>query len=270
MESSQPLIENKPVVEWHAPRIALMALAFILLAVYFGAQIALAIPVGVWAMTVNPEITQEQLLEFEPLIWAGVIGLGVGALGAAVVAGIWPYAWRLVMPGDPPAFGEWLGWKSPRRLPLWLIGLITVPFTLSVTVAIFLTIGEAEVDVQLQMFSTPMLRLFTPVVVSTVVPLAEELIFRGALYQALLPRRAGISDFARHALPVAVTTVLFAAIHLLAGFQNAPEIAEIALLALYLGLLRAITGSVQASVVGHVVWNLLGSAALVLYNLFPS
>lgn len=83
------------------------------------------------------------------------------------------------------------------------------------------------------------------------VPVVEELLFRGYLYRALelLWSKSGA---------VVVSTVVFGGVHLLGGPRPAATALMVGLL---LGLLRSLTGRIVAPVMFHVVWNSIYYAA---------
>ncbi len=174
-------------------------------------------------------------------------------------------------------FGEWLAWVRPRYLPLWSVPLLTVPVLVLVGLVVFMQFGPTEIDIQMQLFSTPALQAVSLLVVSTIVPVAEEFVFRGALYNALLrPERlratpdgepGGVRRWQRHVVPFIITTLAFASVHLLAGFETVAAIIQIMLLSMFLTLLRSVTGSVKSSVAAHLLWNLIAGVGLIVSNM---
>src|SRR5262249_39040784 len=145
------------------------------------------------------------------------------------------------------------------------------PLVFLVSIAVSAVLGPSEVDAQLQLFTSPARQIFATLVVSTVVPIAEELIFRGGLYSALLPpSHFSTPKWTDHVLPVLVTSPMFSLVHLLGGFQTLPPFIAVGMLSLYLGLLRAFTGSVKASIVGHMTWNLIGAIFISLSFYMPA
>jgi membrane protease YdiL (CAAX protease family) len=135
---------------------------------------------------------------------------------------------------------------------------------LIVLVGVSLTTDIAEIEIQAQMFSTLPLQITSFIVVSTVVPLAEEVIFRGALFNAVMrPSATGLRGLA---VPVIVSSIAFAVLHVPSGFVMLGPILQITLLAFYLGVLRAATDSVIPSVVAHMTWNLVSAAGYALAN----
>jgi membrane protease YdiL (CAAX protease family) len=252
-------------------RLGRWSLAALLFLTYLPLQALVALPVVMILISNGQLSTLEDLERFitsEPGIWLSILAAAVAALATIALAGAWPRLWRWLSGSQDFGPSEWLAWRRPERIGLWRVGLITLPFLLITTAGVERLAGSTEVSAQLYLFSQPGLMIASTLVVSTVAPLAEEFLFRGALYNALLPRRReGVHPWQRHLVPLVVTSLLFAAVHLLAGFETAPSIILITLFSLYLGTLRAVTGSVQAPVLGHVIWNLAGSLALILTNL---
>jgi membrane protease YdiL (CAAX protease family) len=252
-------------------RLGRWSLAALLFLTYLPLQVLAALPV-IMILVYNGQLSTledlERFITSEPGIWLSILAAAVAALATIAVAGAWPHLWRWLSGSQDFGPAEWLAWRQPERIGLWRVGLITLPFLLITTAGVDRLAGPTEVSAQLYLFSQPGLMIASTLVVSTVTPLAEEFLFRGTLYNALLPRRReGVSPWQRHLVPLVVTSLLFAAVHLLAGFETVPSIILITLFSLYLGALRAVTGSVQAPVVGHMIWNLAGSLALILTNL---
>ncbi len=242
----------------------------LLLFSYLILQLVIAFPVLLYLFFAGKISLQSEFAPIEnapPVIWMSLIIAGVTAVITVLVAWGWPLLWRRFKGQD---FGQtgWLSWQKPQRLKEWLIPVITVPFLLVTAAGVDTIIGSAEVETQLTLFSTPALQVFATLIVTTVVPLAEELIFRGALYNALLlPLSVERPPWLRHILPLIVTSFSFSLIHLFAGFESFASILLITLFSFFLGSLRALTGSVRASVMGHVVWNVIGALALTLANM---
>ena len=229
-------------------RLGRWLLAGVLLTTYLPMQVVIAVPFMITLITAQGDITLDnidRLLTSDALLWVTLLSAALAALLTIIVTVAWPVLWeRLTSRDVPPA--EWVAWRRPRRIPLWLVPVITLPM----------------------LFSTPALQAASLITVSTVVPVAEELIFRGALYNALLPPpRAGTPSWQRHIVPFVVSALVFGAVHLLAGFQTAAALIQIALLSLYLSALRALSGSVKTSIMGHLVWNLTAAIGLIVVNM---
>ena len=154
-----------------------------------------------------------------------------------------------------------------RRLELGVLGWVVV--VLGFTVAMFAiniffakllhfdekqigVIEQAMADMRVQpllyALSLPGIMIFTPVV--------EELIFRGALFHALLTTPLGKSG------TVLLTAALWAVVH----GATAPWffVGVIFLMGLILGILLLRFGSLWVTIACHATWNLLN--ALLIYN----
>jgi membrane protease YdiL (CAAX protease family) len=241
-------------------------LAGLLLSTYLVTQIVVIVPVLVYKMATG-EIMNELQASAYLMSEAGLgFVLAGAALGALLTVGV-AVVWSLLSRYDA---GTWIAWQKPLRVRLWLVPLLTILVMLVVLPLIAMTVGEAEVETQLLLFSTVPLQVASTLVVTTVVPFAEEFIFRGAFYNALLPRaRPGAAQWRRHLLPFLATSLLFAAVHVPTGFLSAPSIIMILLLSCFLGALRAWTGSVRPGILAHMVWNLFAAIGLILENLLP-
>lgn len=259
----QEIAISTPADVSRPPRWGLLALVVLLMMAYLGLQLVIAVAFVIWRVANHQPVTPEALANNELFIWVNLIS---GATGAAVTVGlalVWPRVWRLMTSRDYSGLAGWLGWQKPRHVSLWLVPAATLPFMLLVVLGVSQLFGESTVDVQLLLFTTASLRIVTSIVVSTIVPLAEEIMFRGALYNLLLPsKKEGMTEWQRQALPFIVTGLLFASIHLLAGFETPGALVQVAILSFYLSGLRAVTGSVKSSVAGHVTWNLVSALVL--------
>ena len=160
----------------------------------------------------------------------------------------WPRLWSLA---QPPGFG--VAWPR-RRLFFGLavaVGL-AAPW-LGALLTHLLAHGNAVTqDIQQLGRSTPLaLRIPLVFVVVSVGPLAEELLFRGVLLSALLQRwRIGWS--------VAISSLVFALIHLPGLDFQWYALPNLLLLALALAWLRLRSGSIWPAVFAHGLNNLLG------------
>ncbi len=101
--------------------------------------------------------------------------------------------------------------------------------------------------------ATPAMAVLVFVVVVFLAPLCEEIVYRGLLWGAV-ERRVGNRWWA-----MAVTTVVFALAHL--ELTRAPLLLVVAL---PIGIARAVTGRLPAGVVAHQINNLLPGLALAL------
>lgn len=257
-----------PAVDEGAPpepsRLGRWLLALALFIAYLPMQVLLAVPAVAVVVVVGGVTSLEDLLQSDIVLW---MTLGAAALAAAltiVVALVWPRLWALFT-SRPVPLREWLAWRQPEVVPLWSVPFLTLPLLVVIGLVVSLLFGPAEIEIQLQLFSTPALQFASAVVVSTVVPVAEELIFRGALYNAVQPRAAEVEPGRRREIvPFAVTALAFASVHLLAGFETVAAIVQIVILSSFLSGLRAVTGSVKPSIVAHLVWNLTAALGLIV------
>ena len=170
----------------------------------------------------------------------------------------WAPVWSLA---QPPG----LGFVLPRKLqflPLAVLAGLAAPL-LGALLTQLLAHGHAVTqDIQQLGGSIPLwLRLPLVLVVVSVGPLVEELLFRGVLLSALLQRwHAGWA--------VAISSLAFALIHLPGLQYQWYALPALAGLALVLAWLRLRSGSIWPAVVAHSVNNLLAVAGwFVVLNL---
>jgi len=179
------------------------------------------------------------------------LSLGIAApLTLLLVHRKWPQWWSQA---KPPGFGV----ARPRRRLFFglavAVGLVA-PW-LGAWLTGLLAHGHAVTqDIQLLGSSTPLaLRIPLVLVVVSVGPLVEELLFRGVLLSALLQRwHVGWS--------VAISSLAFALIHLPGLDFQWYALPDLVLLALLLAWLRLRSGSIWPAVLAHGLNNLLGVA----------
>jgi membrane protease YdiL (CAAX protease family) len=250
-------------VEPETPRWARWVLAGLLLGTYIVVQLVVIVPVLAYKMASGEIVTEAQVTAFVLSETGLGLALAGAALGAVCTIGL-ALAWSLLSRQGP---GAWIAWRKPLHFKLWLVPLLTVVVMVIVLPLIALAVGEAEVETQMLLFSTGPLQVASTLVVTTVVPFAEEFIFRGAFYNAVLPKaKPGVRAWQRHLAPFLFCSLLFAAIHIPTGFLTAPSIIMILMLSFFLTALRAWTGSVRPSILAHMIWNLFAAVGLILEN----
>ena len=157
--------ETQPVEDYQPPRWAFWVMLIILLLAYMGFQLVFIQPVLIRQASQGIFLTEEELLNYEPFLRAGLIGAGVAGLVVILIAWLWPAIWSRITSTGPV---DWIGWRAPRYLKLWQIALITPAFLIHVGWVIERFLGNAEVEVQIQLFSSPILQMIAVPVVSLV------------------------------------------------------------------------------------------------------
>lgn len=117
--------------------------------------------------------------------------------------------------------------------------------------------GLAMPETTVKVFETIMGEPSGYLAIGILAPLAEELVFRGAVLALLLRLFAGRS----HWLPIALSALIFGAMH-----ANLPQFVNATLMGLLLGWMYWRTNSIAPSVVFHWVNN---SVAYLMFNLMP-
>jgi membrane protease YdiL (CAAX protease family) len=251
-------------------KIWLWVLSILLAGQYIGLQLLVSLPVLIWALLTMPELRRDRseiaLMHVRPLLWATLIGVGVGVAAVLVTVLVWPVLLERLFRAKH-TLAEWVGWRN-MPLAAWLIippmtlmGMIPIVFMITVA------FGAAEVNIQEAMFSDPQIQLGMAILGGSLVPVVEELIFRGALYNALSFRIPGLVGWQREIIPVLGTAIGFAAVHIPAGFTTIPAFLQIFVLSLFLSTLRGVTGSVKASILGHFTWNLFAVVMFLLVSI---
>lgn len=181
-----------------------------------------------------------------------IASLGVAAAGVMLLAQRkWPWLWRQAM---PPGWG----FVRPRQLAYFLVAIIAglaSPLLGGWMTQWFAQGHTVTQDIQQLGGQTPFgLRMALVVLVVTLGPLVEELLFRGVLLSALLQRWSVVTS-------VLLTSSLFALVHL-SGLQfHWYAVPQLFLLALLLAWLRLKSGSIWPAVVAHGTNNLLAVTA---------
>ena len=139
---------------------------------------------------------------------------------------------------DPGALGRWLGWRRGLGRTLWIV----IPVYLFMVIGCEAILVPVETPEEQDMLT--LLRLFSPfqravaaVVICGVVPVAEELFFRGVLG-------------GRSAPAILFSAALFAAVHGTAGF-----FLPLFFFGTVQGLLCRRTGSLIPAILLHALFN---------------
>lgn len=260
------MIVNDPLVGQaapnHPPRLGLWILAVVLGGSYMVIQLLVMVPVVAWLMATGQLRNRQDVLDSPTMILTALAAVAVAATVTIIVALVWPSLWQAISHTPGLSAADWLGWRPAQVIPLGTIALVTPLLVIGLSLAVDRIFHETGPNLQARLFASDLSRILASVIVTTVVPVAEELIFRGALFNALLSFREDLTPWQRNLAPVLVTGVLFAAIHRFTGVDTLAGMVQITILSFYLSGLRAVTGSVKASMLAHFTWNLLGALAL--------
>ncbi len=176
----------------------------------------------------------------------------------------WGQFWAKLTDRPRVSTKEWLAWYQLQGIKLWAVPPLTLLLVAASSQGVNQLIGPTGVDAQTLLVQTRLLQLIAIPVAGILAPVGEELVFRGALYNALLLKeREGLPTWVRHLPAYIMTTLTFVLIHAGAGFQETGSYILLLILSAFLGLLRATTGSVKAAVVGHMTSNLAGLVGLI-------
>jgi membrane protease YdiL (CAAX protease family) len=238
----------RPRVRWGLPDVALAWLAGVVMAVVTGSIVASA--AGVPAGRVSDDVG---------VLLASVIGQAIGVIGTLGL--IARGKGRGSLAADFGLIARIPGGKWPMAAAWLLAGvalqLACLPF-LQLLVDVHGKVETQEVVKQFERARGPILVLFALVVV-TVAPVAEELLFRGALLRALLRRTTP-------AWAVFGSALAFAAVHPLSSPTIGSVIAVPGLFVL--GLVSAglaiRTGNISASILLHAGFNLLTAVSVLI------
>jgi membrane protease YdiL (CAAX protease family) len=237
----------RPRIRWGLPDVGLAWLAGLIVALVTGSIVAGA-----------TDVPSDRISDDVGVLLASVIGQGVGVVGSL---------WLVARYKGRGSLGADFGLVA--RLPGdrwsvtigWLLGgvglqLLIVPF-LQLLVDVHGTVESQEVVQQFERARGPTLVLFAVLVV-TVAPLAEELLFRGALLRGLMRRTTP-------AWAAFGSALAFAAVH---PFTSPSIGSVIAVPGLFvLGMVSAglaiRTGTLSASILLHAGFNLLTAISVI-------
>jgi len=248
-----------------------VALAFTFIVALLAASF-IAVSFMISTGTITPaQLSQSSFQTTPEGIEIALAATAVAEVATILVALLWPWMWSILLGRKPLGLAEWLAWRQPTRLPLWAAAVIAPLIMLPIGILVGQIFGESQVDTQVQMFSSPILRVAASIIVVLIAPPAEEFMFRGAFYNALFPSQtdlqASANSWQRHIIPFVIVSISFALIHLLADFTRVGSIILIFALSFVLTGLRAYTGSTRASVIAHMAWNSLAAVALISQNI---
>ena len=234
--------------------VGLIALYFVL---QFGISLILAVLFGFFFGITHPGDpnmrAQIEALLRQPGVQTAlvIVSLSVSAIGIMVFAyRKWPQPWRVAQaPG-------W-GFTPPTHQAFFIVAVLAglaAPM-LGGLMTQWLAHGhQVTQDIQQLGQRTPWtLRMPLVLLLISLGPLVEELLFRGALLSALLQRWRVLPS-------VLITSALFALVHLAGLDFHWYALPQLFLLALLLAWLRLRSGSIWPAVVAHGTNNLLAAA----------
>jgi membrane protease YdiL (CAAX protease family) len=261
-----PKMPRSPRLQWSSdgytsPRIGaavgLIALYFLLQAVGSGI-IALLMGVAGGFVTIERGIyplgAEIRAMLDQPGMQATLVMLTLVAAAAVIVPLVrrrWPALWSVA---QPPG----LGMALPVHRLFFLLAIVVgvaAPLLGGLLTALLAHGQTVTQDIQnLGTQTPPGLRLALAVVVASLGPLVEEILFRGVLLSALMQRwRVGWS--------VTISAAVFALAHLPSMQWQWYALPDLALLAAALSWLRLRAGSLWPAVLAHGVNNLLAVVA---------
>ncbi len=206
-----------------------------------------------WRELVHPAAIVRSTLE-QPGMQAVLVMLALGLAAATIVLLIWrrwPRLWSLAR---PPGFG----FVHPARAAFFMLAVViglAVP-VIGGWLTQWLAQGHPVTqNIQQLGESTPLgWRIPLVLMVVSLGPLVEELLFRGVLLSALLQRWGSVAA-------IVLSSLAFALAHLPGLDWQVFALPNLLLLALALAWLRMRSGSIWPSVVAHGANNLLAVAA---------
>ncbi|MDQ6646565.1 MAG: CPBP family intramembrane metalloprotease [Pseudomonadota bacterium] len=260
-EISPPSPPPLPLPSFTTERTPGIAIALGLIVLYFVLQMAagllLAVVIGLVEGLGPPDRSHfraaVQTLMQQPAMQTILV---MGSLGLAATS-VFLLAWRkwprLCVQGQPPGFG----FTRPSQYSFLLLAVLAglaAPVLGGLLTQWFAQGHPVTQDIQQLGGRTPLgLRIPLVLLVISVGPVVEELLFRGVLLSALLQRWRAVPS-------VLISSLLFALAHL-SGLQfEWFALPQLILLALLLAWLRLRSGSIWPAVVAHGTNNLLAVA----------
>jgi membrane protease YdiL (CAAX protease family) len=140
-----------------------------------------------------------------------------------------------------------LGLAGPRRIALWIGAAVAVAALLVAAARVSLEVVPATSEAPIQSFVSWPSGLLCFAALGVLLPIGEELFFRGYLYRAALSLGRGAAFW--------ITVVLFVALHAEQSWGNWGGLVAVAVTGLALTGLRARSGSVLIPALAHVLYN---------------
>jgi membrane protease YdiL (CAAX protease family) len=181
-------------------------------------------------------------------LWGSAMGLlkGLAVLLAEIGAALLFAPW--VGPGSDRLTG--LGLRAPSRFRwLWLAGAAMTAVALVATARTALSLVPATGEAPIQTFVSWPSGMLSFAVLGAVVPVGEEVFFRGFVYRASL----GLGRSAAFA----ITVVLFVAMHARQSWGNWGGLVALLITGAVLTALRAASGSSLVPAFSHLLYNLV-------------
>jgi membrane protease YdiL (CAAX protease family) len=170
-------------------------------------------------------------------LWKGV---GLSALQAAVAIAFARWFW----PGDARAA---LGLHGPGRRALWFGAALLAAALLVLSARLSLRLVPATSEAPIQTFVRSPSGMVCFAALGVLLPIGEELFFRGYLYRAALAFGRGAAFF--------VSWLAFALLHAQQSWGNWGGLVSIAVAGAVLTALRALSGSSLVPALAHLLYN---------------
>jgi CAAX protease family protein len=166
--------------------------------------------------------------------------------------------WLVITGGGRRPFLASLGWHwggLSRSARFYLVFGVVVGMH-ALNIALIRILPEAETTPFSEMLkSSNAVRIAVAALAVLTAPIVEEMVYRGILYSSLRKRISATAS-------VTLVTALFVIVHF-AQYKGAwASLAGLTILSLVLTLIRAITKSIRPCVWIHLVYNAVGSAAI--------
>jgi membrane protease YdiL (CAAX protease family) len=176
----------------------------------------------------------------------------------------WPRLWPLAL---PPGFGFTLP-ARPQYFVLAVVVGLAAPMLGGLLTHLLAHDHDVSQNIQqLGRSASPALRIPLVLVVTSLGPLVEELLFRGVLLSSLM-HLAWIPRW-RVRWAVVISSLVFALVHLPGLHWQWYAVPQLMLLALVLAWLRLRSGSIWPGAVAHGTYNLLAVAAWLVATHLP-
>ena len=196
-------------------------------------------------------------ISLTPLVdWARQYEVPIPEYGQLLAFLIGTYATLRIVDGTRDGAWSRVGLGRDGLRPRWLlIGLAAGSLAILVPCGLLIVSGRFSFDRQPAEITSWWSATRTALFILVPAALAEELAVRGYLLTTLVE---GVgAPFA-----IAITSVLFAVLHLLNPDPTFLSTAMVALAGLFLAVIRLTTGSLWAAWIAHLVWNLAQAVVL--------
>ena len=231
--------------------------AALMLVVMFAAQVAVLVPTVVAMLLVPPSVLVAPRTALARVAHAFSSGASVGAVTFAGYALFLLLGYLIWVRPRRRSLRQAAAWL-PSRFPVWIAVPVSLATGVGLSGVVYL-LREPPPEIMSQLLASPLAIAVLGFTLVTIVPVAEEVYFRGVLWAAVRRRVNAPAT-------VLITSALFGLMHLSTYGAVASALWQTAAMGVMLAVLRARSGSIVPCVVAHAVINLYSVGTFVVFG----